>query len=97
MSSPQVSIPPNPTSPWDVPQVGGGLKLTSTLLDDVLRLGVQSPNHSLKAQHLLSRGIEILVSIQHYLQSGEKNLLETLQTLDDLQATEKLVRTLLYY
>lgn len=62
--------------------------MTSTLLDDVFRLGSQSPNHSLKAQHLLSRGIEILVSIQHYLQSGEKDLLETLQTLNDLQATE---------
>ncbi|KAG8961196.1 hypothetical protein FRC05_006273 [Tulasnella sp. 425] len=91
MSFAQVSHLPNSTSPWKVPEVDGGLKLTSKLLGNVLDLGVQSPNHSLKAQHLLSRGIEILISVQHYLQSGEKDLLGALQTLNDLQATENVL------
>ncbi|KAG9025580.1 hypothetical protein FS837_004887 [Tulasnella sp. UAMH 9824] len=87
----QVQPHANPVSPWEVPQVPDGLKFTTRLLEGVLDLGMKSPNHSLKAQHLLSRGIEVLVSIQHFLQSGEKSLLETLETLNDLQATEKLV------
>ncbi|KAG9023558.1 hypothetical protein FS837_005720 [Tulasnella sp. UAMH 9824] len=87
----QIQPSANPVSPWEVPQVPDGLKFTTKLLEGVLDLGMKSPNHSLKAQHLLSRGIEVLISIQHFLQSGEKSLLETLETLNDLQATEKSV------
>ncbi|KAG8899262.1 hypothetical protein FRC00_001676 [Tulasnella sp. 408] len=91
MSSAQVQPPANIDSPWKVPQVNGGLQFTTKLLEGVLDLGVKSPNHSLKAQHLLSRGIEVLVSIQHFLQSGENSLLETLETLNELEATENVL------
>lgn len=95
MNTSQVQAPASPASPWKVPEVKGGLNYTAELLKGVLDLGVQSPNHSLKAQHLLSRGIEVLVSIQHFLQSRDNSLLEALQTLNDLEATEKSVWVLL--
>ncbi|KAG8926451.1 hypothetical protein FRC01_008842 [Tulasnella sp. 417] len=76
---------------WNVPDVQDGLKFTSSLLYNVLNLGTISSNHSLMAQHLISRGIEILVSVQLYLNTGDGDLLKTLQTLGELQQTENVL------
>ncbi|KAG8919614.1 hypothetical protein FRC01_001202 [Tulasnella sp. 417] len=91
MSLTETSTSIEPEYLWKVPGVAKGLESTQKLLQSVLEWGPKSQNHSLKAQHLLSRGIEILVSVQLCLNSGGEDLLKILQVLDDLQATENVL------
>ncbi|KAG8945577.1 hypothetical protein FRC04_000711 [Tulasnella sp. 424] len=73
---------------WQKQDVGVGLQYTSNLLNTIVGLATQSPNHSLKAQHLLSRGIEILASIQQYLTTGTDDFLGAIRTIQSLEVTE---------
>lgn len=78
----------NLPSLWQQQDVGVGLQYTSNLLNDIVGLATRSPNHSLKAQHLLSRGIEILASIQQFLTTGTDDFLDAIRTIQSLEVTE---------
>ncbi|KIO18284.1 hypothetical protein M407DRAFT_32064 [Tulasnella calospora MUT 4182] len=73
---------------WQQQDVGEGLKYTSDLLNTIVPLATKSPNHSLKAQHLLSRGIEVLASIQQFLATGTDDFLAAIRTIQSLEVTE---------
>lgn len=73
---------------WQQQDVGVGLQYTSNLLNTIVPLAAQSPNHSLKAQHLLSRGIEVLASIQQFLATGTDDFLAAIRTIQSLEVTE---------
>ncbi|KAG8988650.1 hypothetical protein FRB90_002620, partial [Tulasnella sp. 427] len=74
---------------WSFQSVKEGVERAKKLIDAAVALGSQSESGALKAKHILSRGIEVLVAAQHYIHSGEDKLLGAFETLTELEGTEQ--------